>query len=120
MICPYCNKQAALVTGKEVYPHRKDLWQKKFYQCRDCDAHVGCHPGTTKPLGTLSNQALRKARMRAHATFDPLWKGRQGGGDRKTAYQWLAMTLGIKRDKCHIGQFTEQQCEETVKACREL
>ena len=120
VICPYCEKPAPLVTGKVLYPHRPDLWKKRFYRCADCDAHVGCHPGSEKALGIPAGQALRKARMRAHAAFDPMWKGRRGRGHRRTAYQWLAMKLGIKRDKCHIGQFTEQQCEQTVKACGEL
>lgn len=125
VICPYCNKPAELVTGREVYPHRRDLWKKKFYVCLYCNARVGCHPGTSKPLGVPASAELRKARMAAHRVFDPLWRPRHAGygrvfKSRSEAYRWLADCLGIKAKRCHIGQFDEQQCEKTVAACREV
>jgi hypothetical protein len=41
--CPYCNGRAALLTGRDIYPHRGDLASKPFYVCRPCGAWVGCH-----------------------------------------------------------------------------
>lgn len=95
--CPYCDKNAKLVTGKEIYPHRTDLYGKFFWLCADCDAYVGCHPVTkhnkcaSNPLGRLANAELRKAKMKAHASFDPIWKS--GCKSRADAYKWLAESL---------------------------
>lgn len=120
VICPYCEKPAPLVTGKEVYPHRRDLWRKRFYRCHDCDAHVGVHPGTERPLGTPAGPALRKVRMKAHAAFDPLWKYTGAFPNRSAAYRWLARQLGIKAKRCHIGHFDGRQCNKTITFCAEL
>lgn len=116
--CPYCDKPAPLVMGEELYPHRPDLWSKRFYWCRDCDARVGCHPGTSKPLGVLAGPIIRRARMDAHKAFDPLWKSGRFR-NRKAAYRWLAGKLGmIGATSCHIGCFDKQQCEDTIAACQ--
>jgi len=114
-ICPYCQKESELVTGKEIYLHRTDLHSKAFYRCKDCDAYVGCHPGTTKPLGRLADAELRKAKLNAHAAFDPMWQG--GKMARKLAYAWLARALKIPVDKCHIGEFDVEMCERVKFVC---
>lgn len=118
MNCDYCGKPAELVTGDEIYPHRPDLSRLRFWRCEPCDAHVGCHRGTTRPLGRLANAELRRAKMAAHAAFDPLWKS--GRMSRSEAYAWLADRLGIEADVCHIGMFDVAMCElvcEEVKQC---
>ena len=117
VFCPYCHKKAMMVTGATMYPHRSDLHSKYFYLCRPCQAHVGCHPGTTVPLGILANQALRRARSAAHAAFDPMWKGKSM--KRKEVYQWLADGLGINVADCHIGAFDLQMCQKVVTLCKE-
>lgn len=113
MHCPYCCGEAELVTGQAIYPHRPDLAHKRFYRCHSCDAYVGCHPGTTKPLGRLANASLRQAKQRAHKSFDPLWK--TGRMKRGQAYAWLAQQLGIPKQDCHIGMFDEDTCERVVR-----
>lgn len=120
--CPYCNRPAPLVSGLEVYPHRRDLWPKKFYLCKPCDAWVGCHPPAsaegggqgdgTVPLGRLANAELRAAKQAAHAAFDPLWKS--GLMRRRKAYGWLAKQLDIPVQECHIGMFDVPQCNRVV------
>jgi hypothetical protein len=117
VICPYCNQTAVLVTGDVVYPHRPDLYEKRLYSCASCDAYVGCHPGTTRPLGRLANAELRAAKMKAHAYFDPLWKS--GAMKRPAAYAWLAAQLGIERNDCHIGEFDIETCRRVVEICRD-
>lgn len=112
-ICPYCNEFSKPVTGKEVYPHRKDLYKLSFYSCNDCSAYVGAHKGTTKPLGRLANKELRKAKSAAHRAFDPLWK--LGDMKRKEAYKWLASMLNIDGSDCHIGMFDVETCEQVEK-----
>lgn len=114
--CDYCGNVVPLVTGREVYPHRPDLYAKKFYRCTPCDALVGCHPGTEKALGRLANPELRKAKMAAHAAFDPLWKS--GQHKRGQLYGWLAKQLGIEKKDCHIGMFDVAMCARVVDVCR--
>lgn len=106
--CPYCGNPAQLVTGEAVYPHRADLWEKKFYQCKPCGARVGCHPGTEKPFGRLANAELRRAKIDAHAAFDKLWKS--GKMTRSSAYALLRSLMELKKGVCHIGMFDEVQC----------
>jgi zinc-finger-containing domain len=109
--CPYCEQKIQLVTGDTIYPLRPDLHRKLFWQCRPCDAYVGCHEsgkGTT-PMGSLANAELRKARMEAHAAFDPLWKTQQFES-RGRAYSWLSSQLGIHRKKCHISWLSLEDC----------
>tara|TARA_R100000541_G_scaffold58197_2_gene69160 strand:- start:175 stop:567 length:393 start_codon:yes stop_codon:yes gene_type:complete len=111
-ICPYCKQFSKSVTGKEIYPHRKDLFNLVIYSCLPCNAYVGTHKGTTKPLGRLANKELRKAKSAAHRAFDPLWK--LGGMKRKEAYKWLAETLDVEPIDCHIGMFDVETCEDVV------
>lgn len=111
--CPYCGNPARFQSGSIIYPHRADLAGKHFWACPPCDAYVGCHDGTDKPLGRLADRELRRAKMAAHAAFDPLWRG-QSGKVRKAAYRWLAERLGIHPADCHIGMFNVAQCWRVV------
>lgn len=123
--CPYCGGVAALVTGADIYPHRPDLCEKRFWACQPCDAYVGCHPAAdaygrggmgdgTVPLGRLANAELRSLKQRAHAAFDPMWKS--GAMSRRKAYAWLSTSMGIPSNKTHIGMFDEAQCRAVVAA----
>ncbi len=113
--CPYCEAKAELVHGDAIYPHRHDLRDLKFYRCEPCEAYVGCHKGTTNPLGRLADAELRKAKMAAHAVFDPIW--RSGRMKRTQAYQWLAAQLGIDPKDCHIGMFDVDTCCRVASIC---
>ena len=115
--CPYCHEKATLVSGKEAYPHRPDLYNKRFWLCRDCNAWVGVHENSKHPLGRLANKELRQAKIRAHSAFDPLWK--KGYMTRRDAYKWLAEKLGIKPKRCHIGWFDVGMCDRVVGAVSE-
>ena len=117
-ICPYCQQKAQLVNGKEIYPHRPDLYSLKFWLCRPCDAYVGTHKNSLihKPLGVLANLELRKAKTNLHRIFDPIWK--YGNMDRKEAYQWLSKKLGINESNCHIGMFDLSTCKRAEKIIR--
>ena len=115
-LCPYCGREPKLVSGLVIYPHRPDLRDKHFYQCAPCDAYVGCHPGTLNALGRLANGELRKAKIAAHAVFDPLWKG--GTKKRGSAYAWLSDATGIAKKDCHIGMMDVADCLKVVKACK--
>jgi len=115
-ICPYCQQFSKLVFGSTLYPHRPDLAHRKFFLCEPCDAYVGTHAKSGKPLGSLANAKLRRARNRAHVAFDPVWKG----GDpqqRTSAYSTLAAKMGIPPAECHIALFNEAQCQLVVDLC---
>jgi hypothetical protein len=119
--CPYCHGNAPRITGRDLYPHRTDLYDKLFFRCLPCGAWVGCHPDG-KPMGRLANSQLRNARHQVHIVFDPLWQSARQLYDgwnakiknvaRIRAYEWLADRLGIALADCHIGMFDLHQCRE--------
>ncbi len=119
VICPYCDVGAKLVDSKIVYGGRSYgmIWLCSNYP--DCDAYVGVHRGTKKPLGRMANAKLRKAKMAAHAAFDRHWKSwdltRRMG--RNEAYRVLAEALGICVKNCHIGMFDVDECNRVVEVC---
>lgn len=114
--CPCCDGWSKKVTGADIYRGRPDLGRKVFYRCAPCDAYVGCHPGTDKPLGTLADKRLRRARSRAHSVFDPLWRNAEHKGKaRRAAYARLVKALGVDGDDCHIACFDEAQCARVVE-----
>lgn len=110
--CGYCDRQAKLVGAEKIYPHRRDLAGRWFWDCDPCGAYVGCHPGTTKPLGRLANAELRRAKQSVHRVLDPLWKS--GGMKRKEAYALLAKGLSIAPQNCHIGMFDVPTCQAAI------
>ena len=120
--CPYCAADAELVTGAEIYPHRDDLDELRFWRCAPCAAYVGCHKAGngygdgTRPFGRLANAELRRAKTQAHAVFDLLWKTRRM--TRRKAYSWLAGELGMPVEQVHIGEFDEALCMRVVQACK--
>lgn len=69
-VCPYCKRTAVLVDSEIIYRRSYGM----IWTCDNCDAYVGCHKGTIKPLGTLANFALRWKRILTHQMFDALWK----------------------------------------------
>lgn len=119
--CPYCRNPAELVTGKEIYPNRQDLFDLNFWRCEPCGAYVGCHKKQgdgSQPLGRLANAELRKAKTKAHAAFDPIWQGKEM--KRSDAYAWLAKQLGAPVARTHIGEFNVADCMRVVKACENI
>ena len=115
--CLECGSDAELVGGEAIYPHRRDLYEKKFYRCA-CGASCGCHPGTTAALGHPCGPATRAARSAAHAAFDRLWKN--GDWPRSSAYVWLSKALGLRPAECHIGLMSEAQAWAVVAAVKDL
>lgn len=120
VICDYCNIATRLAKGNEIYPHRPDLASLNFYLCDSCGAYVGCHKNGDgkRPLGRVANAELRKAKSKAHAAFDPLWKS--GRMSRGKAYAVLAQYMGIHKGQCPIGMFDIEQCERVVEWCAGL
>jgi hypothetical protein len=121
--CLHCESTCRLTTGAEVYPHRQDLHHLHFHVCDHCDARVGCHGDTMKPLGHAADKATRDARIQLHnRMLDPLWK-KLPEDDRKAGrvrtYRFLAWALGIERRDCHTGMFTIERCRDAWRALKE-
>lgn len=113
LTCPTCGSGARLsdhieVYGK-VYGAGGSIWVcLKFPDCR---TYVGCHPGTTKPKGTMAGEELRQARMDAHAVFDQLWKG--GRMRRREAYARLGKHFN--EPEVHIGESDLARCQKITE-----
>ena len=117
-ICRYCGGVIKLIPAKMVYgesTRRLGMEGEYLYQCQNCNARVGCHKGTTRPLGTVANEVLRLKRMEAHRVFDALWKS--GRMTRTGAYRWLAGELHLRPDRAHIGGFEMDQCQKVIELC---
>lgn len=110
--CPYCGHKVNLVDSKIVYGRSYGM----IYLCSwfpVCDAYVGVHKGTNKPLGRLANAELREWKKKAHASFDPLWKTKKLS--RSGSYLFLQDLMGVTGDKAHIGMFDVPECKKVVK-----
>ena len=96
-ICRYCGGVVRLAPAAEVYgaaaARRLGIEREKFYQCQNCNARVGCHKGTTRPLGNLANETLRLKRKETHQIFDSFWRER--GMTRTQGYHWMAKKLRL-------------------------
>lgn len=114
--CPYCGRKAEYVDSKLIYGKSYGM----AYWCRPCDAYVGVHKGTDKPLGRLANAELRRWKMAAHKVFDPLWQYGHFKHQRNAAYAWLAERMQLPREKTHIGMFDVGQCQQAIKIINEL
>ncbi len=114
MKCPYCGSDVVKRDSSLIYGRSYGVaWVCSRFP--ECDAYVGCHKGSDRPLGRLANKTLRRRKNEAHAAFDPLWKS--GQMSRNEAYHWLAGRLGIPKEECHIGMFDERRCELVVQVC---
>mgnify|MGYP001578888311 CR=1 FL=1 len=111
-LCPYCKRDATLTDSVILYGRDYGM----IWLCKKCDARVGCHKGTTKPLGSLADYDLRWKRMLAHEAFDALWKTKQK--TRNEVYRWLAGQLGINVKHCHIGGFDIDMCDKVIRLCK--
>ena len=113
--CPYCAGNVQLVSGADVYPHRADLAAKPIWRCVGCGAYTGCHPGTTKRVGRLANEATRALKVQAHDAFDPIWK--LGSMSRTKAYRWLRDATGLDERDCHIGWMDDASLRRVIELC---
>ena len=119
-ICRYCGGIVRLVPARMIYgaeaAKRLKLKREMIYQCQNCNARVGCHKGTTRPLGNLANGVLRLKRMETHQVYDAFWK--RSGMTRTQAYKWLAEQMNLTEDRAHIGSFEMDQCQMVIELCK--
>ena len=87
----------------------------KFLGCRQfptCKGTHSVHQDTGQPMGTPADKATKEARIKAHASFDTLWKS--GVLTRQQAYKWMRQTMGLDGKTGHIGAFTKEQCVRLI------
>lgn len=122
-LCPYCGVRSSYLADSSPVYHGRDYGP--VYACIPCDARCGTHPDG-RPLGTLANAELRRARGYVHGVFDLLWKQADrlytGGSSGKLrhvarlrAYEWLSAHLGIHVDDCHVALFDLERCREAYR-----
>ena len=114
MKCNHCNKEAEWIENKIVYGRNYGKSYMIWF-CHNCNAYVGCHNNTKKPLGQfLAKSDLRKARQEAHSVIDKFWQS--GKYKRKTVYLRLKEAFG---KEVHIGETTTpEECEEIIKTAK--
>lgn len=118
--CPYCHGPISLVNNAQIYGRSYGVWPWA-YRCddRECGSHIGLHPYTSIPLGTIANAELRAARMAVKVVFNPIWRNHGAYSvQRSKAYTWLAEQLGIPKAQCHIGWFDLAMCARATALCR--
>jgi len=123
-VCPYCKGKPKFIDSSVIYGKSYGM----IYLCRNCDAYVGVHRKTDRSLGRLANKELRKAKKRAHHYFDQIsktglinkiWKEYIPDiSNRRKAYKWLSIKLGIDEKYCHIGMFDIEFCNRVVEICK--
>jgi hypothetical protein len=110
--CVHCGNECRKTDGKEIYPHRKDLHSLVFFKCDPCDARVGAHKNSGKPLGYAANSETQRARSYVHSILDPIWKKARTRSARSVVYKYLSQKMGIDRKKTHVGMFDIEQCRQ--------
>lgn len=111
----YCDNCASTniecIENEKLYGIRKGKWPY-VWRCLNCNASVGCHPNTFRPLGKMASRAVRVLRKDAHIVFDQLWQS--GLLTRSAAYLWLADKLNISVAECHISLLSMAQLKRTI------
>ena len=117
-ICRYCGGVIRVVPARKIYGASTDrlgLSNENIYLCQNCNARVGCHKGTNRPLGNVANEVLRLKRRETHQVFDAFWQG--NGMSRTKAYKWLAAQMQLSEKDTHIGGFEMDQCQQVIDLC---
>ena len=91
--CPICKKDAYYLGTRNG--QRNDccgLWSWDDAPLVDADTH--------------------EARIKAHEAFDFLWENKHM--TRERAYRWLAETMGLSKDDCHIKQMDADAARKVI------
>ena len=119
--CVPCAREveARLASGREIYPHRPDLFSLPFWRCDICGGYVGCHHKTadrTRPLGCIPGRELMELRKQIHAIIDPIWRSKRM--KRGKVYAKLGDALGREY---HTGELRSvEEAQAVLRAARQL
>jgi hypothetical protein len=122
LFCCGCQAevQARLTSGKETYPHRRDLQDLPFWKCGACGNFVGCHHKTkdrTRPLGCIPTPEIKLVRSEIHKVIDPIWKSGRVG--RRELYGMIAHVIGV--EEYHTANINSiDQANEVLRVAKEL
>lgn len=108
MNCPYCQKEAVWTENKAIYGRNYGM-SYMCYLCKPCNAYVGCHENSRRPLGTMANAELREWRKKTHAILDPIWKNKKMS--RGQVYTMLQDHFG---KEIHVGASDVEQCKAII------
>lgn len=108
IFCVECDEivQAPRMFGVSIYPHRKDLYSKMFYQCPRCGNYVGSHRDG-RPLGTIPTPELRRLRNEVHRIIDEYWLPAKDRKKRKELYADLSRFLGREYHTGELNSMAE-------------
>lgn len=99
-----------LTNGKEIYPHRKDLFKVPFYKCDKCGNYVGTHHKSKdrlKPLGSIPTPKIRELRREIHKEIDWLW--RDAGMSRSEVYSEMSKAIGREFHSADVSSVKEAE-----------
>lgn len=111
--CPECGSDMVL-------RYTLKFGGRYFYGCSEypiCNAIHGCHQDSKKPFGIPADKETKQWRIKAHKSFDWLWKS--GNMKRAEAYKWMQLSLGLSSKKAHIGMFDLNQCRQLIECVDE-
>ena len=96
--CPKCHQDAY-------------YWRTKHGRRNDC---CGLWSWGDAPL---VDSETHEGRIKAHEAFDFLWENKHM--TREGAYRWLAKTMGIPKEDCHIKQMDPATTAKVIEHIEE-
>lgn len=111
VLCPYCNRKARLITGKQLYRSIKRIKHYRFWRCDSCDAHAKCSRDG-KPIGSLANAELRQLRRKAHDLME--WIVASGTMDESELHKMLCQSVGRKSKRVMLVHYSKDDCQAIV------
>ena len=112
--CVQCEKHviAYEVGGDEIYPHRPDLKDVRFFRCPNCANYVGTHKDSGNPMGTIPTPELRECRNTLHRLIDPIW--RNGKMKRSDLYRLISDEVGFDFHVAEINSIEDYNYAKEV------
>lgn len=103
-ICNLCG-------GEVKYIPNENHVSGYAYVCTCCGAYIGTHVKRPKEaLGLLSNEEMRRWKVRCHSLFDVFWEelptGKLRYRRRCRMYARLAKEMGLEKEECRFANFT--------------
>lgn len=112
--CDHCNSKYIVFIKNKTKINNNEY--RSVWMCRECYAMVLCHADSRTPLGYMTDKSGRELRKVLHNIFDLLWQEKYMTRDE--AYDWLALTLLVNREECHIARLSKSELRKAIGLCR--